>query len=372
MPRDWKWKGCELKKCSDYDITKCGNFVTHEEEISCVAFNGVCQEKKCSDYKSPNCGDFTPSYSAKKCIANGDKCEEVFKECEDLTYDNCDSYYSPSEEINKLEAKCVPKKDKSGCELKSCNNLNSNECSEFKFDEYELKICAPNDDNNGCKILQCSDIKKGNCKAFNDNFSSSNKLKCIEPEDEAESNCQEVSKLCEDYDHNNCINFIAFGDNEFYFEYTKDFKRCIPKSDNTNCEIKRCSELSPNDCSRFNNNPNLDHTQQCMVKKDNSGCEIKTCEEMSPDECGLIKNKNKNFVWKCEKENDKCVEKIKEGSELPLSFCEYANEYRKNCHLNESKNKCLSENEEENGKTSNEAKFIELFILSIILNLLIY
>lgn len=44
----------------------------------------------------------------------------------------------------------------------------------------------PNDDNNGCKILQCSDIQKGNCKAFNDNFSSSNELKCIEPEEEAE------------------------------------------------------------------------------------------------------------------------------------------------------------------------------------------
>ena len=66
------------------------------------------------------------------------------------------------------------KRYKSGCELKSCYFLNSNECSKFKFDEYELKICAPNDDNSECEIIQCSDIPKGNCNAFNDYFSSSN------------------------------------------------------------------------------------------------------------------------------------------------------------------------------------------------------
>ena len=46
--------------------------------------------------------------------------------------------------------------------------------------------------------------------------------------------------------------FTTFGrGEEFYFEFTRDFKRCIPKKDNNNCEIKRCSELSKNDCNRF-------------------------------------------------------------------------------------------------------------------------
>ena len=155
---------------------------------------------------------------------------------------------------------------------------------------------------------------------------------------------------------------------EFYFEYTRDFKRCIPKKDNNNCEIKRCSELSKNDCNRFNNFQDLDNIELCIAKKDNSGCEIKTCEEMPPDECGLITNKN--FFWKCEKENDKCIEKIKGWSEILLIYCEIAYDLGKNCHLNKSKTKCLSENDEDkdeenekkeknNPNKSNEKKFIK-------------
>ena len=198
--------------------------------------------KKCSDYKSPNCGDFIPTDLSRKCVSKGNECEEVEKECKDMPYDDCRSYYSRSEEIKKLEPKCVKKEDKSGCELKSCYFLNSNECSEFKFENYELKICAPNDDNNGCKIKECTDIPKGNCNAFNDYFTNSQKIKCIEPEEETELNCQEENKSCEEFDHNHCENFINEGA-DFYFDNLRDFKRCIPKADNTSCEIKRCSEF---------------------------------------------------------------------------------------------------------------------------------
>ena len=364
--------GCELKKCSDYEITKCGDFDTYDSETSCVPFNGVCQERKCSDYKSPNCDDFIPYDISKKCVAKNDNCEEVFKECYEMPYDDCDSYRSKSEEME-FEVKCTPKEDKSGCILKSCYYLNSKECSDFKFKDYELKICEPNENKSGCKITQCKDVTKGNCVEFNDKFSVSNKMKCVESEDENESKCLEVYKSCEEFDHYNCIEFHKGGDDEFYFEYTKDFKRCIPKSDNTNCEIKRCSELSPNECNRFNMNPYLDHTEQCMLKKDKTGCEIKTCEEMQPDECGLITNKE--FIWKCEKEINKCVVKIKECSEMPLHYCEIAYELGKNCHLNESKTKCLSENDEDNDEAKEETdqvKFIELPLFYIILNLLIY
>ena len=199
-------------------------------------------------------------------------------------------------------------------------------------------------------------------------------IKSIEPEEETEPNCQKVSKSCEEFDHKYCKNFNAYymGE-EFDFKYTRDFKRCIPKADNTNCEIKKCSELSINDCNRFNIFPSFDDTQQCIAKKDNSGCEIKTCEEMPIDECGLITNKN--FFWKCEKENDKCIEKFKECSEMPLLYCEIANGFGNNCHLNKSKNKCLSENEEKeknDPNKSNEKKFIKLYLFSIILNLLNY
>ena len=59
-------------------------------------------------------------------------------------------------------------------------------------------------------------------------------IKSIEPEEETEPNCQKVSKSCEEFDHKYCKNFNAYymGE-EFDFKYTRDFKRCIPKADNT-------------------------------------------------------------------------------------------------------------------------------------------
>ena len=79
--------GYELKKCSDYDISKYGNFRPHDFEAFCVPFNGAYQEKKYSDYKSPNFGDFIPSNSAKKCISKINGCEEVSRACEEIPYD---------------------------------------------------------------------------------------------------------------------------------------------------------------------------------------------------------------------------------------------------------------------------------------------
>jgi hypothetical protein len=37
--------GCELKKCSVYDISKYGNFRPHDFEAFFVPFNGAYQEK---------------------------------------------------------------------------------------------------------------------------------------------------------------------------------------------------------------------------------------------------------------------------------------------------------------------------------------
>jgi hypothetical protein len=144
--------GCELKKCSVYDISKYRKFRPHDFEAFFVPFNGAYQEKKYSDYKSPNFGDFIPSNSVKKCISKGNGCEEISRACEEIHYDKCNSYYSQSDKIQ-LEPKYVQKEDKSGCELKSCYFLNSNECSKFKFNGYKLKICAPNIDNIGCEFI---------------------------------------------------------------------------------------------------------------------------------------------------------------------------------------------------------------------------
>lgn len=86
--------------------------------------------------------------------------------------------------------------------------------------------------------------------------------------------------------------------------------------DKTTCEIKRCSELKVDECNRLNYQN--DENNICVPKKDNSGCEIKMCKELTADRCHLATIEN--FMWKCVKENDKCVQKWKFWNATYLLF----------------------------------------------------
>ena len=361
---------CEITKCSNFDITKCLNFETNNGK-TCIPLNGVCQEKSCDDFKSTNCGDFITS-SSSECIPKGEGCVEVYKKCDELPYNKCDYYYNPEDSSNELEPKCLAKEDNSGCELKSCYDFRSNECSKFTFEYYYLKICAP-DGKDGCEIKTCTTTPKGQCNKFNELAPSSKLKKCVEPENESEVYCREIYKSCEEFKYNECRSFSSDGDLEFNFRYTKDAKRCISKLDNTSCEIKRCSELSVDECNRLNYQG--DESNICVPKKDNSGCEIKMCKELTTDRCHLASIEN--FWWKCVEKNDKCVELRKECSEMPFTFCEVVLD----CHLNEAKNKCLAFNEDDNDKdkdndndndNTNGINFLKLSFFCFIFNVIIY
>jgi hypothetical protein len=351
---------CEITKCSNFDITKCLNFQTKNGK-TCIPLNGVCQEKSCDDFKSTNCGDFHPDIST-KCIPRGEGCVEVNKKCDELPYDKCD-YYQKTDDDGKLEPKCLAKEDNSGCELKSCYDFKSDECSKFTFSYYKLKICAP-DGKGGCEIKKCTTTPKGLCNEFNELAPSSKMQKCVEPQDD-NAYCQEINKSCEEFKYNECRNFDSGGDIEFNFRNTKDAKRCISKLDKTTCEIKRCSELKVDECNRLNYQN--DENNICVPKKDNSGCEIKMCKELTADRCHLATIEN--FMWKCVKENDKCVQKMKECSEMPLIYCFD----EAGCHLNKDKNKCLALNEDDNdNNNTNGINFLKLSFFCFIFNVIIY
>ena len=382
---------CELKKCSDYDVKECENFTPTNYNKTCIAVEGTCQEKECIDYQNPNCGNYIPRDPAQKCISNGNGCALVDKECEEMDYDYCQYYNAPAELAVK-EVKCVEKEDGSGCKLVGCHFLRSNQCSTYEFPN-DLKLCV-SDGNNGCEIKSCYATQKGNCDQFNEIVSSSSKnikeFKCVEPQQEGISNCQEERKVCEDYKYNECSYFLTY-DQELSFEITNDAKRCIPKVDNTTCEAKSCSELSANECNRFNSNINYNFyvESQCIPKKDNSGCEIKACEELPADECGRVTND----FWRCEKVNNECTKKYKECSEIPLDLCEFSFPAEQGCLLSDSGDKCLSQreydglggqNEEEEEEKENETdkdkennnvnnvNIIKLTLLSVIINMLVY
>ena len=176
-----------------------------------------------------------------------------------------------------------------------------------------------------------------------------------------------------------------------FFWNNKWYKK-IPKEDNTTCEAKSCSELSANDCNRFNSNINYNFyvDSQCIPKKDKSGCEIKACEELPADECGRVTND----FWRCEKVNNECTKKYKECSEIPLDLCGFSHEIfppGQECLLNESEDKCIKhgeidglggqnkeeeeeekENETDKDKDKNNVNIIRLSLFSVIINMLVY
>ena len=92
--------GCELKKCSDYEITKCGDFDTYDSETSCVPFNGVCQERKCSDYKSPNCDDFIPYAWTEKTVLSAASTNAI--KSKEVIFTNKKTYDRLNDERRKL------------------------------------------------------------------------------------------------------------------------------------------------------------------------------------------------------------------------------------------------------------------------------
>lgn len=341
--------GCELKKCSDYKITECNKFYSNNNLKTCTAVNGVCKEILCEELND-NCEQFIPKYENKKCISKNGKCEEVARECEEISADHCYAFFVQDDLKGNIE--CVKKKDKSGCELKGCYFLTANECKTYKFSDHDyddyLKMCWPTEEDSEyeCEVKSCSDIPKDKCEELNELLPSSSTKKCSPPDDEAKTNCEEKYKSCEEFKYNECRNFYANDDNSYNFRYNKDAKRCIPKTDNTMCEVKQCSQLNANECDRLNYQ--LDEDNQCIKKLDNSGCEIKTCYELPAGQCNRINTDN--FPWKCVEEDNNCVIKAKSCSEMPIKLCEIF-EIEKNvfCHLNKKKNKCtIGDNDDDN------------------------
>lgn len=266
------------------------------------------------------------------------------------------------------------KKDKSGCELKGCYFLTANECKTYKFSDHDyddyLKMCWPTEEDSEyeCEVKSCSDIPKDKCEELNELLPSSSTKKCSPPDDEAKTNCEEKYKSCEEFKYNECRNFYANDDNSYNFRYNKDAKRCIPKTDNTMCEVKQCSQLNANECDRLNYQ--LDEDNQCIKKLDNSGCEIKTCYELPAGQCNRINTDN--FPWKCVEEDNNCVIKAKSFSEMPIKLCEIF-EIEKNvfCHLNKKKNKCtIGDNDDDENDQNYFLQFSFKTLLSFSLLLL--
>ena len=95
---------------------------------------------------------------------------ETINECSSLNYKNCNEYSLTEADGNK---RCISKKDKSGCELKDCNELDSDRCYEYYYGAG-LYQCQKTENGKACELKQCSDYTPENCGKFETNYGDTN------------------------------------------------------------------------------------------------------------------------------------------------------------------------------------------------------
>ena len=216
-------------------------------------------------------------------------------------------------------------------------NLNSEEleyvCGNIIL---ERKICAPDYDGKKCVEKECSDIDSWTHPCESINFydeSISAEMKCIPKIDN--SGCE--LEYCENLSSN--CDRILLNDNE----------RCVLNEEKNHCEVKKCSDLK-NNCDEF---VPYDPGYKCILNDELGQCEIIStgCEELtsnncdeyhyfSYDKCILDTTTNKCKHYTCEKlsssecdkygfyDDDKvCAPKgnkcqLQECSELSKDVCE--------------------------------------------------
>ena len=249
IPKEDK-TGCELVKCEDL-TSNCGRFpVYNSQDENCVLNSGKskCEIQKCSAL-SNNCENFIPYDILFKCVSNSNSgCQSEAKKCEELGTDQCSQYYSSENS----DTRCILNSKTNKCQLLKCEELSSSECSKFEVFSNG-QTCAPY--GNNCKIQSCSDLTKEVCET---------------------------------------VTFSSEG------------SRCIYSTE-TGCTFIRCRELKTN-CGQF---ISLDPLLKCTYDEEDEHCYIedKECEELSANQCDLYNTEEylEDGGKKCVKDDGKCV-----------------------------------------------------------------
>ena len=381
-------KGCEYKKCEDISPPFCYKFPQRYSGFSCLEENGKCFERQCSDYKPPNCGKFESVQEDNICgidPENENSCIERKKKCEEYSYLSCKNFNWYNYNSGEENEECVQKEDKTGCELKSCAKMATNECGKFIPMNNDEK-CILNSSGNKCEIQKCSEQDENSCNSFipNDKSKACSKVG---------NECELKSKQCSDFSVDECYYY----DIDLLEEDEENPNSCIPNSNNNGCELKHCEDLNPNECSKFK--PIYDDEVQCISI--GGKCQLLTCENLPNSECNkFITN---NLEYACIPGGSGCIIKDKGCSELSVNFCKspFHLENGEECVLNNDGTGCMikrgsqkensgqnngnnggsnnptkssdskEEKKSENNSKNSSSSIIESFILKILLFLFI-
>ena len=306
---------CEthFNNCGDAPQAQCDANVPSDSKYICYYEDSQCKsrKRKCDEYlNSDDCWDLDPDADGMKCLFESNDCQPGYKYCEDYTATTIDQgtcktiqpYIKDSNEID-YSHKCVKEGNQCIKKQKECSDWKTGEsslyCSMITFDTNEYKKCAYSYSNCEESYTDCQGYEGTNentCKNIKPDYSY---YKCVIEN----SKCIRTSRMC-----------------------SSDYDATIDQT--------YCYYLSPTNSS-----------YQCLYDSSSSKCiELpKTCEEYkgsSKDECELIQiynNGTQDYQHKCAYENNQCVTKQKQCSEITDSTA------CNNLVLSETK-KCLYNN----------------------------
>lgn len=284
-------------------------------------------KKKCTELESTRCSIF-PRDGKTLCLENEQRTGCELKNCNQLKPDQCELFGS-----NEGTAKCMTTDDGLECEFKECYNMRPPYCHLF-YPRFGGFRCM--EYNGKCVEKQCSDFKPPNCKDFKS--LSDYEICDVNPKDT--TSCSLRQKECVEYSYISCkqYNYNNYNSNE-------EKEECVQKQDKSGCELRSCSKMDITKCGEF---IPINKNEKCVPNSGNTKCEIQKCSEQTSCD-SFIPN---DLSLKCSQGEGQCELKAKECKELPVDQCnlydiedthEDGNEDEenpKNCVPNENNDGC--------------------------------
>ena len=370
----------EIEDCSTFEFSKQTVCQTLSSVSKICYYDNGCKEwyEDCGDYtpKSESdvtCSKITPKTNSdyKKCAIqkNGNSltCASVYKECKELTSDQCTSFSNTNLNLGS-DRRCVFFNGQCELHYTSCTNTeikNSQVCNN-NIPNQNTKRCKWNSNSCQEENRKCSDYI-----TYSANGESS--LQCHQLEhtspkicflDNDDYKCKEVYKTCEEYKSEDqtitCGNIMPLIETYSGFgNYVKDNTHyCALESSDCKTKEKSCEDYKSGDgeslCTSLKSKKDPNNVKARCILDDNGLCkdEYLSCEyyndlvtegDRKSGDCTAITAKSPiDFIgdahYKCSfnDDNDKrCKTKIKACSEI-------TDEYTCNHHiLDDSKLKCI-------------------------------
>ena len=121
-------KKCVKFTCEELSNTECSKFAVYDTDQVCAPYGNNCKIQSCSEISPDICETVEFSFAGDKCVKTDKGC--TLKRCEDTDPSECESFIP----VNKAY-KCVLNSYRAQCEwkYKECEELSRGECDSFNI-----------------------------------------------------------------------------------------------------------------------------------------------------------------------------------------------------------------------------------------------